>query len=119
MMIPFLIKHKNLIVGLGAFLLLTGLLWWKDYQIDSLEQKLAVAQTSIASYEESLAVLQADSRAKIQALEVESSRQLIRTRNMERLLGRIEGAGNEQDAPVAPVLRDTVERLYGHTADQD
>lgn len=64
-------------------------------------------------------ILQADTKAKIEALEQERDRQIARTQNMERLLGRIEGASDEQDAPLAPVLRDTIDRLYGRAADAD
>ncbi len=97
---------------MAAFL---GWVTWQSQQITTLKGKLAVSQVSIASYEESLSALQADTKAKIQALEEEKNRQIERTKTQERLLGRIEGASDEQDAPVAPVLRDVIERLYGRT----
>lgn len=97
---------------MAAFL---GWITWQSQHITTLKGKLAVSQASIASYEESLSALQADTKAKIQALEEEKNREIERTKTQERLLGRIEGASDEQDAPVAPVLRDVIERLYGRT----
>ena len=99
---------------MAAFL---GWITWQSQQITNLKGKLAVSQASITSYEVSLSALQADTKAKIQALEEEKNREIERTKTQERLLGRIEGASDEQDAPVAPVLRDTIERLYGRSAD--
>lgn len=78
---------------------------------------MLTAQTSLATYKTSIDTLQADSQAKIAALEAERNREVSRTRDMERLLGRIEGESNEKDGPVAPVLRDTIDRLYGRSSD--
>ena len=94
-----------------------GWITWQSQQITVLKGKLTVSQASIASYEESLSALQADTKAKIRALEEEKNREIKRTKTQERLLGQIEGASDEQDAPVAPVLRDVIERLYGRTPD--
>lgn len=115
----FVFKYWRPVAGFLGLAVFFGWISWQSDQIRKLKKELAAAQTSVASYEESLAVLQADSTAKIQALEAEKNRQITRTRNMERLLGRIEGAGDEEDAPVAPVLRDTVERLYGDAENAD
>ncbi len=115
-MIPFLIKHKNLIIGFGAFLLLSGLLWWKDHQIESLEQKLAAANVTAESYKQGLAELQAQSARREAALEQEAASGLARAKTLENLLGQIEGASNEEDCPVSPVLRGAIDRLYGHNA---
>ena len=99
---------------MAAFL---GWITWQSQKISTLKGKLAVSQASIASYEESLTTLQSDTRAKIEALEIEKQQAIQRTKNQERLLGRIEGASDEDDAPIAPVLRDTIKRLYGRTPD--
>ena len=113
-MIGFLFKNWRWLasfLGMAAFL---GWTAWQSHEISRLRQELLSAQTSAASYEESLSVLRTDAAAKITALESERDRQIARTKNMERLLGRIEGASDDKDGPVAPVLRDTFERLYGN-----
>ncbi len=112
-----LLKHWRVVGGFLAMAAFLGWISWQDYQVTSLKKKLAASQASIASYEESLATLQTDSQAKIEALEIEKQQAIQRTKNQERLLGRIEGASDDKDAPVAPVLRDTVERLYGRSPD--
>ena len=108
-----ILKHWRVVGSFLAMAAFLGWVTWQSQKITTLKSKLAVSKASIASYEESLSALQADTKAKIQALEEEKNRQIERTKTQERLLGRIEGASNEQDAPVAPVLRDTIERLYG------
>ena len=118
-MITFIMKHWQWLGSFLALALLYGWISWQSHQITSLKRELVDSRASVASYEASLDILQADTKAKIEALEQERDRQITRTQNMERLLGRIEGASDEQDAPVAPVLRDTIDRLYGHTADSD
>lgn len=111
------LKYWRPVAGFLVMAAFLGWITWQGEQIKSLKRELLASQASVVSYEESLSALQADTKAKIQALEEEKNRQIERTKTQERLLGRIEGAGDEQDAPVAPVLRDTVERLYGRTAD--
>ncbi len=112
-----ILKYWRVIGGFLAMAAFLGWITWQGQHITTLKGKLAVSQASIVSYEESLSVLQADTKAKIQALEEEKNREIERTKTQERLLGRIEGASDEQNGPVAPVLRDTVERLYGRTPD--
>jgi predicted negative regulator of RcsB-dependent stress response len=118
-MMAFILKHWRWLGSFLALALLYGWINWQSHQITTLKRDLLVSRASVASYEESLNILQADTKAKIEALEQERDRQITRTQNMERLLGRIEGASDEQNAPVAPVLRDTIDRLYGRTADAD
>lgn len=118
-MMAFILKHWQWLGSFLALALLYGWINWQSHQITTLKQELMASRASVASYEESLDILQADTKAKIEALEQERDRQITRTQNMERLLGRIEGASDEQDAPVASVLRDTIDRLYGRTADAD
>lgn len=101
-------------IAMAAFL---GWISWQDHRITTLKRELQTAEASVASYQQGMATLQADTKAKIEALEAERNREISRTQNMERLLGRIEGASDEKDGPVAPVLRDTIDRLYGHTPD--
>jgi len=112
-----ILKHWRVVGGFLAMAVFLGWITWQSQHITTLKAKLEISQASIASYEESLSALQADTKAKIQALEKEKNRQVERTKTQERLLGRIEGASDEQDAPVAPVLRNVIERLYGRTTD--
>lgn len=112
-----ILKHWRPVAGFLAMAAFLGWITWQSQQITALKSKLAISQASISSYEESLSALQSDTKAKIQALEEEKNRQIERTKTQERLLGRIEGASDEQDAPVAPVLRDVIERLYGRATD--
>lgn len=118
-MMSFILKHWRWLGSFLALALLYGWINWQSHQITALKRELLASRASVASYEESLDILQADTKAKIEALEQERDRQIVRTQNMERLLGRIEGASDEQNAPVAPVLRDTIDRLYGRTTDTD
>lgn len=118
-MMAFILKHWRWLGSFLALALLYGWISWQSHQITTLKRELLASRASVASYEESLDILQADTKAKIEALEQERDRQIARTQNMERLLGRIEGASDEQDAPLAPVLRDTIDRLYGRAADAD
>ena len=111
-----ILKHWRLIVTVVSALSALGYFAWQDRTINRLEKKLLQSQASIESYEQSLAELQADSAAKIQAVEAEKTREIERTQNRERLLGRIEGVSDDQDAPVAPVLRDIIDRLYGRAS---
>lgn len=110
-----ILKHWKVILTVVSALSALGYLAWQDRQINQLEKRLLQSQASIASYEESLAVLQADSAAKIKAIEAEKTSEIQRTKTKERLLGRIEGANDEQDAPIAPVLRDLINGLYGRS----
>ncbi len=111
------LKHWRSVAGFLGMAIFLGWITWQSEQITVLKGELAVSQASITSYEESLAVLQADTKAKIEALEIEKQQQIQRTKNRERLLGRIEGASDENNGTVAPVLRDTIERLYGRSPD--
>lgn len=113
-MIAFLFKNWRFLAGFLCMAAFLGWVTWQSHEIDRLRQELLSAQASAASYEESLSALQADTAAKIAALEAERDRQIVRTKEKERLLGRIEGASDEQDGPVSPVLRDVFERLYGN-----
>ncbi len=109
----FILDHWK-ILGAGLLVLIvSGLLAWQDHKIKTLKEERDTARASLASYQTALTALQADTAAKIGALEAESGRQTDRVRNLERLLGQIEGASNEKDGIVAPVLRDAIDGLYG------
>lgn len=113
------LKYWRPVVG---FLTMAAFLGWFSWQGDQnrrLKKELAAAQTSVASYEESLAVLQADSKAKIEALEIEKNQSIARAKNLEHLLGNIEGTSHEKDGPCAPVLCGTIDRLYRKSTDAD
>jgi predicted glycosyltransferase len=86
---------------------------WQSHKIATLTRERDEARLSLASYQATLDVLQADTAAKITALEAEGNRQTVRVRNLERLLGQIEGASDEKNGIVAPVLRDAIDGLYG------
>ncbi len=118
-MIDFILKNWRWVGSFLAMAAVLGWFTWQDYRVTTLKRDLQTAQASVASYQEGLAVLQADTKAKIDALEAERDRQILRTRNMERLLGRIEGASDEKDGPVAPILRDAIDGLYGLSQSPD
>ena len=123
----FILDHWK-VLGMGFLaLVVTGLLASQDYKIKTLKQQRDEAWTSLASYQAALAAMQADTAAKIGALEAEGGRQVVRIVNQERLLGKVEGAHDEKDGLIAPVLRDAIDGLYradaarkadkaGHTA---
>lgn len=111
-MIAFILKHWRWLGSFIAMAAFLGWITWQDHRITTLKRELQAAETSAASYRESLAALQADTKIKVEALEAEHNREISRSKNMERLLGRIEGENNEKDAPVAPVLRDAIDSLY-------
>ena len=113
-MIGFLLRRWKITGAVLAVAALAGLFAWQDQQIRSLRSERDRAVASAASYESSLEILRADMAAKIKALEKERNREIARSRDLQRLLGQIEGASDEKDGPVAPVLRDTIERLYGN-----
>jgi hypothetical protein len=71
------------------------------------------AKASLASYAATLAAYQASASANIKALEDESARSSDRAASQQKLLGQIQGKTNEQDGPIAPVLRDAIDGLYG------
>jgi hypothetical protein len=114
-MIRFLLRHWKLAGSVLAVVMLAGLFTWQDHRIRTLKAERDRAVASVASYESSLETLRADIAVKIQALEHERDREVARTRNLQRLLGQIEGTSNEKDGPVAPVLRGTFDRLYRNT----
>lgn len=115
-MINFIIKHWR-IAGVGLLLLaLASSLAWQSHRIASLKRERDDARASLASYQAALDGLRADTAAKIGALEAESTRQIARAQNLERVLGQIEGASDEKNGIVAPVLRDAIDRLYGADA---
>ncbi len=115
-MTSFILRHWK-IFGVGlAVLVLIGCLAWQGNKITSLKRERDDARTSLASYRETLEAVQADTAAKIAALEGEKHREVSRARDLERLLGQIEGASDEKDGPVAPVLRDAFDSLYGPDA---
>ncbi|MBI4030486.1 MAG: hypothetical protein HY370_02315 [Proteobacteria bacterium] len=115
-MTGFIIKHWK-IFGAGLLvLILSTTLAWQSHRIASLKQERDDARTSLATYQAALDGLRADAAAKIGALEAESGRQTARAQNLQRLLGQIEGASDEKNGIVAPVLRDAIDRLYGADA---
>lgn len=115
----FILDHWK-ILGTGLLVLvITGLLAWQDHKIKILKEERDTARASLASYQTALTDLQADTAAKISALEAESGRQILRVRNVERLLGQIEGASDEKNGIVAPVLRDAIDGLYGTDASSE
>ncbi len=118
-LINLAIKYWRPIASFLAMAVFLGWITYQSHRIDTLTQKLRTSEATIASYESSLATLQSDAAAKIKALEEESMREITRAKNQERLLGRIKGASDEQDAPAAPVLRGTIDRLYGRTTNTD
>ena len=112
----FILDHWK-VLGVGFLVMIVvGLLAWQDHKIKTLKEERDTARASLASYQAALTDLQADTVAKIRALEAESGRQTGRVRNLERLLGQIEGASDEKDGIVAPVLRDAINSLYGADA---
>lgn len=112
----FILDHWKILSTGFLVLIVAGLLAWQDHKIKTLKEERDTARASLASYQTALTTLQADTAAKIGALETESGRQTDRVRNLERLLGQIEGASNEKDGIVAPVLRDAIDGLYGANA---
>ncbi|MGE3622468.1 MAG: hypothetical protein AB7H77_01160 [Bdellovibrionales bacterium] len=112
----FILDHWKAFGAGLLVLIVAGLLAWQDHKIKTLKEERDTARASLASYQAALTDLQADTAAKIGALEAESGRQTDRVRNLERLLGQIEGASNEKDGIVAPVLRDAIDGLYGTNA---
>lgn len=116
-MMDFILKNWRWFGGFVAMAIFLGWITWQDHRITTLQRELQTAETSLASYQTSIVTLQADAQAKIAALEAERNREISRTQKMERLLGRIEGASDEKDSPVAPVLRDTIDRLYDRATD--
>ncbi|HOO81637.1 MAG TPA: hypothetical protein PK513_03955 [Alphaproteobacteria bacterium] len=116
-MISFILKNWKWLSAVFTALILVGYIAWQDHEITNLERKLLASQASAASYEKSLAELQTDTKAKIEALENENNQSVTRAKELERLLGTIEGADDEKDGPCAPVLCDTIKRLYGKPAD--
>lgn len=113
------IKYWRPVVSFLAMAVFLGWITYQSHRIDTLTQKLRASEATVASYEASFATLQSDINAKIKALEEETKREITRTKNQERLLGRIKGASDDQDAPAAPVLRGTIDRLYGRTTNTD
>lgn len=118
-MIGFILRYWKVAAGIGAVAILAGVFIYQDYRIESLKKQRDAALVSIASHEKALEVLQDDTTAKIEALEIERQQEVARVRNLERLKGKIEGADDEKDGAVAPVLRDTLNSVYGRTANQD
>ena len=115
-MINFIIKNWRLVGGGLLVLVLAATLAWQSHRIASLKQERDDARTNLATYQATLDGLRADTAAKISALEAESGRQTARAQNLQRLLGQIEGASDEKNGVVAPVLRDAIDRLYGPDA---
>lgn len=115
----FILDHWKPL-GLGLLVLIvTGLLAWQDHKIKTLKEERDTARASLASYQTALTALQADTAAKIGALEAESGRQTDRAQNLERLLGQIQGVSDEKDGILAPVLRDAISSLYGADTTSD
>ena len=76
-MINFIIKHWRAF-GLGLIVLaLGGFLAWQNHKIASLTRERDQARTSLATYQAALDGLQADTAAKITALEAEGGRQVV------------------------------------------
>lgn len=71
------------------------------------------AKANLVAYETALTQYQASTSARIKALEGESTRATARATDLQKLLGQIQGETNEKDGPVAPVLRDALDGLYG------
>lgn len=116
-MISFALKNWKWLGALAVFFGLTVYVSWQAQEIGDLEEKLLASQVSAASYEKALAELQADTAAKIEALDIENRQSIARAKTLERLLGNIEGISDEKDGPCAPVLCGTIDRLYGQSTD--
>lgn len=115
-MTAFILRYWK-ILGTGlVVLVLIGCLAWQGNKITSLKRERDDVRASLASYRETLEAVQANTAAKIAALEGEKHREVSRARDLERLIGQIEGASNEKDGPVASVLRAAFDSLYGPDA---
>lgn len=115
----FILKNWRWLGSFIAMAAVLGWISWQDHRITTLKRELQAAETSVESYKQGIATIQADTKAKIEALEAERNREISRTQNMERLLGRIEGVSDEKDGPVAPILRDAIDGLYGLSQSPD
>ncbi len=105
------------LIGAGILaLIFFGLLAFaafERHEAASLRLERDQAKASLASYATTLAAYQASASANIKALEDESTRATDRAASQQKLLGQIQGETNEQDGPVAPVLRNAIDGLYG------
>lgn len=113
------IKYWRPIASFIAMAVFLGWISYQSHRIYTLTDALQKEKELNASYEASLKILESDAAAKIKAIEEESQREIQRTENKERLLGRIEGASDDEDADVAPVLRGAIDRLYRRTENAD
>lgn len=119
-MISFALKNwKWLGGGVLVFVLVIAFIAWQDHKITGLERELVSSRASVASYQKGLAELQADTAAKIEALEIENRQSIARAKTLERLLGNIEGISDEENGPCASVLCGTIDRLYGKSTDSN
>ena len=113
-MFKYIFQNWKWLGGLAVFFGLTVYIASQEHKINSLETKLVATQASAASYERALTELQADTSAKIRALELERTQGIKRAQEEQRILDVIEGASHEKNAPCAAVLCDTINSLYGH-----
>lgn len=112
----FILEHWKILGASALALVIALILFWQDHRIKTLKEERDTAQETLSSYQAVFSELQADTAAKVNALESEASRQVERTRNSERLLGQIKGVNDEKNGIVAPVLRSAIDGLYGTNA---
>lgn len=103
---------KNLIPPwpvLAAAAALIALLAWQTWRIDGLQEDKASLQAAVSNYTADLDTL-LKTRATEEAVQAaESSRAAARNKRKAEIHEAINAAPD--DAPVSPVLRDTIERL--------
>ena len=108
-------RLKLIGAGILALIFFALLLFaaFERHEAAAARQQRDQAKASLASYAATLSAYQASASANIKALEEEGQRATVRATDQQNILGKIEGETNDQDGPIAPVLRDALDGLYG------
>lgn len=102
--------RASIMTGLGlALLIVLGLLIWR---VNYLSDRTAKQEVAIAGYEKAMADLEHNTALREAITRRDNLDSLANERNRAMMIGDIEGTGNEEDGAVAPVLRNTIERLF-------
>lgn len=118
-MLGFLSGYRVIIAF--VFVVVLGICVWgfSSYRVRGIKGERDDALASVASYEKAIGILIEDASVKVSVLEDLRASEVESARKFEKVSLEIEGVGYEQDGIVAPVLFDTIKRLYGESGEQD
>ena len=98
-------------IGLVAFLAAGAYIAWLRHDLTSTKDKLTTAENTVKEKQAQLDDLQIRANAALAELTVINKKQADRLKNARLREREIRNVSKDQDGPIAPVMRDSLERM--------